>query len=234
MTWAHSLRHAMSRRGRRMTLAHRSGAVQALLAFTLTASGLPAAAPGTPEPRWRAPLDGPLRVVRSFRPPALPWLAGHRGVDLAGEPGARVRAAGAGRIGHAGEVAGRGVVTIRHEGGLRTTYLAVRPLVEPGAVVRPGDVIGLLEPLPGHCPAGCLHWGLLRGDRYLDPLLLLGHARVRLLPLWQVPFGSPGPPPAPAPGLRRPAAFTGWPRAAAASRVRSVRRSRPRRGRRGS
>ena len=39
--------------------------------------------------------------------------------------------------------------------------------------------------VPGHagCPAtACLHWGLLRGETYLDPLLLLRPPRLRLLP----------------------------------------------------
>src|SRR5204863_302239 len=39
----------------------------------------------------------------------------------------------------------------------------------------------------GHasCRSGtvCLHWGLLRGDAYLDPLSLLLDQQVRLLPL---------------------------------------------------
>ena len=29
----------------------------------------------------------------------------------------------------------------------------------------------------------CLHWGLLRGDTYLDPLALITQGRLRLLPL---------------------------------------------------
>ena len=37
---------------------------------------------------------------------------------------------------------------------------------------------------PGHCaPATCLHWGVLRGETYLDPLVLVGAVRVMLLPL---------------------------------------------------
>ncbi|MEV5408441.1 M23 family metallopeptidase [Thermopolyspora sp. NPDC052614] len=175
-------------------------AARIVLALTLAAaSGFTSA----PEPRRRPPLDGPIHVLRHFAPPAFPWLAGHRGVDLAAEPGAQVKAPAMGRIGYTGRVAGRGVVTILHEHGLRTTYLPVRPLVERGAPVRPGDVIGLLEPLPGHCPVSCLHWGLLRDRHYLDPLLLLGRPRVRLLPFWHVPFGSPAflppTPPSPAP-----------------------------------
>jgi len=188
------------------------------------------AAPEPPEPRWRAPLDAPIRILRRFAPPALPWLSGHRGVDLAAEPGTPIRAAGAGRVGYAGDLAGRGVVTVLHEGGLRTTYLPVRPLVERGASVRAGDVIGTLESPTGHCPGSCLHWGLLRGDHYLDPLLLLGRARVRLLPFWQVPFGAPGA----ALGERRPRRLSGRGPAAAASRAGAARRIRPRRGRRGS
>ena len=45
-------------------------------------------------------------VVRRFSPPPHPWLPGHRGVDLAGRPGAVVRAAGAGTVVFAGTVAG--------------------------------------------------------------------------------------------------------------------------------
>ena len=43
--------------------------------------------------------------------------------------------------------------------------------------------IGTLVPGHAGCPAdACLHWGLRRGDTYLDPLRLLV-VRVRLLPL---------------------------------------------------
>ncbi|GGS89187.1 hypothetical protein GCM10010156_54570 [Planobispora rosea] len=141
-----------------------------------------------PPPRWQWPLPGRPRILRGFAPPPQPWLPGHRGVDLAAAPGAEIRSAGPGRVGHAGPVAGRGVITVIHPGGLRTTYLPVRASVRPGRAVASGEVIGLLEnlpaPLSGHCPAACLHWGLLRDRDYLDPLLLLGLGRVRLLPVW--------------------------------------------------
>lgn len=123
-------------------------------------------------------------MLRGFAPPAQPWLAGHRGVDLDAAPGTGVRAAGPGTIGYAGSLAGRGVVTVLHPGGLRTTYLPVRPTVRRGQSVAAGEVVGVLEDSPGHCPASCLHWGLLRDRHYLDPLLLLGHGQVRLLPVW--------------------------------------------------
>jgi murein DD-endopeptidase MepM/ murein hydrolase activator NlpD len=81
-------------------------------------------------------------------------------------------------------VAGRGVVSVQHGNGLRTTYEPVEPAVRAGAVVAAGEPIGLL--MAGHagCPAAaCLHWGLRDGEVYLDPLALLGFGRVRLLPL---------------------------------------------------
>lgn len=148
-----------------------------------------------PSPLWGWPLTGRPRVLRDFAPPAQPWLAGHRGADLAASPGAEVRAAGAGTVGYADRLADRGVVTVLHSGGLRTTYLPVQPSVRRGQAVATGEVIGVLQDIPGHCPTACLHWGLLRDRAYLDPLLLLGHGQVRLLPLWP---GQNSPPRSPA------------------------------------
>ncbi|MDT4992540.1 MAG: hypothetical protein QOH97_2432 [Actinoplanes sp.] len=129
------------------------------------------------------PLAAP-HVVRPFDPPPQPWLPGHRGVDLAGAGAQEVRAAGAGTVTFAGDLAGRGVITITHADGLRTTYEPVTPAVPVGRRVVAGQPIGAL--VPGHpgCPsATCLHWGLRQGDAYLDPLALLGRGPVRLLPL---------------------------------------------------
>lgn len=99
--------------------------------------------------------------------------------------GEQVHAAGSGIVGYAGRVAGRGVVTVTHANGLRTTYLPVEASVRPGQRVAAGEVIGMIEDIRGHCPLTCLHWGLLRGRQYLDPLLLFGLGQVRLLPLGQ-------------------------------------------------
>jgi murein DD-endopeptidase MepM/ murein hydrolase activator NlpD len=126
----------------------------------------------------------PPQVVRRFDPPPQPWLAGHRGVDLAAAPGAEVHAAGGGIVSFAGSVAGRGVVSVVHTGGLRTTYEPVTATVHTGDVVTAGQSLGGLEAGHPGCPvAACLHWGLRRGEQYLDPLALLGLGRVRLLPL---------------------------------------------------
>lgn len=147
----------------------RLGAVLAL-AYLVVVAGAP--------PSWAfgsvRPVPGP--VVRGFDPPQQDWLPGHRGVDLAAPVGSSVRAAAAGRVSVAQVIAGRGVVTIVH-GELRTTYEPVRASVSVGDQVAAGEVIGTVE--AGHCASGCLHFGLKRGDEYLDPL---GGSDVRLLP----------------------------------------------------
>jgi murein DD-endopeptidase MepM/ murein hydrolase activator NlpD len=150
------------------------------------------------------PLAPRPAVGRAFDPPDSPWGAGHRGVDLLGHRGEAVLAARAGRISFAGRLAGRGVVVVDH-GSLRTTYEPVTPAVEAGDRVGEGQRIGTLQGGGSHCfPRVCLHWGLLRGHTYLDPLLLVGGGPVRLLPLRGAPPAGSGPPPAPAidPGTR--------------------------------
>lgn len=147
----------------------RLGAALALACLVVAAGAPPSWAFGSVRP-----VPGP--VVRGYDPPAQDWLPGHRGVDLAAPIGSSVRAAAAGRVSVAQVIAGRGVVTIVH-GELRTTYEPVRASVGVGDQVAAGEVIGTVE--AGHCAAGCLHFGLKRGEEYLDPL---GGSDVRLLP----------------------------------------------------
>ncbi|GAA3480662.1 peptidoglycan DD-metalloendopeptidase family protein [Streptomyces yanii] len=88
-------------------------------------------------------------VVRGWEPPAGTYGRGHRGVDLAAAPGARVRAAAGGRVSFAGRVAGRGVLSIEVAGTgdppLRTTYEPVRALVPEGDEVRAGQPVAVME-----------------------------------------------------------------------------------------
>ncbi|WP_084469600.1 peptidoglycan DD-metalloendopeptidase family protein [Jiangella gansuensis] len=153
------------------------------------------------------PPAGPAPVVHGFDPPDSPWLAGHRGTDLAGTAGAEVRAAGPGRVTYAGPLAGRGVVVIDH-GTVRTTYEPVTASVTVGDAVIAGQAVGTLAAAGSHCaPDICLHWGAREGDRYVDPLALVGAAGgdVRLLPLDDRTLSGAPPPRPPAP------AGLGWP-----------------------
>lgn len=157
-------------------------AIPLVVGWLVAAPGWATAADAVPD--WRLPLDGVPVVTRPFDPPDTPYGRGHRGVDLGGEPGAVVRAAGAGTVGYAGMLAGRGVVTVIHAGGLRTTYEPVEVSVRAGQPVGAGDPLGVLAAGHAGCPAAaCLHWGLLRGEVYLDPMLLLARGPLRLLPL---------------------------------------------------
>ncbi|MEI6621859.1 MAG: M23 family metallopeptidase [Actinomycetes bacterium] len=123
-------------------------------------------------PAWVSPLAGPVVIETPFDPPDKPWLAGHRGVDLsAGQSGSAVRTTGSGVITFAGVIAGRPTITVSH-GGVRTTYEPVEPLLQVGTSVTEGQVIGTLRPF-GHCQDPCLHWGLIEGQQYLNPLSLL-------------------------------------------------------------
>jgi murein DD-endopeptidase MepM/ murein hydrolase activator NlpD len=138
------------------------------------------------------PLSPRPQVVRGFDPPATKWGAGHRGVDLLGHQGQQVHSSLGGTVTFAAPLAGRGVVVVDH-GGVRTTYEPVSASVAVGEVVARGAVIGTLQRSSSHClPRVCLHWGLLRGDAYLNPLTLVGAGPIRLLPLsGPIPSAAP-------------------------------------------
>ncbi|MEV1024071.1 M23 family metallopeptidase [Streptomyces sp. NPDC050264] len=165
--------------------------------MTLLVCALPHRALAAGSRFW--PVGDRPAVVRPWAPPATPYGPGHRGVDLAAPIGAPVRAVAAGRVVFAGDVAGRGVLSVELAGTgnppLRTTYEPVTAMVEKGAQVAPGDPVGVLQLPTGHCPPAspsCLHWGLLRGATYLDPLSLLDPSQLhrdpaRLLPVWGWP-----------------------------------------------
>lgn len=176
-----------------------------------SASAAPASA--APRPGFGWPLAGTPTVDRAFDPPQSAYGAGHRGVDLRAALGEPVLAAGPGQVTYAGVLAGRGVVTVTHDGGLRTTYEPVAATVAVGRRVARGAVLGRVTGGHASCRAGvpCLHWGLLRGGTYLDPLALVVAGPVRLLPLG-APAG-PTPAAAPAGGLAGPVPHDGPSRA---------------------
>lgn len=124
------------------------------------------------------------RVIAVFRSPAQRWSAGHRGVDLAASPGDPVLSPAPGVVTFQGVVVDRSVVVITHVDGLRTSLEPVVGVLAPGATVTQGEVVGVVEDRAGHCPERCVHWGVRRGQVYLDPLgLLAGAGPVVLLPV---------------------------------------------------
>jgi hypothetical protein len=194
----------------RLVRARRSveaGRVQLATAVLTALLALPAPPVPATEPAGEWPLRPRPEVVAAYDPPSSAWGAGHRGVDLAGTVGQPVRAALEGTLTFAGTIAGRPVVVVDH-GDTRTTYEPVTSDLPLGTHLAGGDALGSLV-LPGsHClPRACLHWGWLRGDTYLDPLLLVGGGPVRLLPLDGITVPDlPGPAPVAADPAWRPLA----------------------------
>lgn len=160
------------------------------------ASAVVASSSGNPATGFVWPITPPHTVVRAFEAPPHPWSAGHRGVDLAAAAGAVVAAAGPGVVTFSAVIAGRGVVTVRHPDGRRTTYEPVEDRIPAGSPVMAGTPLGRLSAQGSHCaPRTCLHWGLLVNvDEYRDPLSLLGVGPIVLLPLGVSHSQPRGPP----------------------------------------
>jgi murein DD-endopeptidase MepM/ murein hydrolase activator NlpD len=130
------------------------------------------------------PVDGP--VIAHFEPPPSPYEAGHRGIDFGTAEGSTVVASADGIVSFAGQVGGSLFVSVAH-GELRTTYSFLSAiLVERDQVVVQGEPIALSGLGHPEDVAGGdhLHFGLRRGDEYLDPepLLVAGMRRN----LWRV------------------------------------------------
>jgi murein DD-endopeptidase MepM/ murein hydrolase activator NlpD len=155
------------------------------LALLATLVFLMGPAPASAENTFVWPLEPRPTVTRPFDPPEHNWLPGHRGVDLASHPGQTVLAAGDGIVVFAGTVAGKPVVSIDHQGGLRTTYEPVTATVAAGRRITAGDPLGTVEAGHESCPVdACLHWGLRRDrDDYLNPLPLVERTVIRLEPV---------------------------------------------------
>lgn len=131
---------------------------------------------------WAWPVPQPFRLDRPFVAPAHEYGPGHRGVDLAPLGDDVVRAPAAGVVAFSGQVAGRGILTIDHGGGLVSTLEPVRSDLAAGApIARDAPVAQLAS--GGHTPQGVLHFGVRLNGEYVNPLILLGGVpRAVLLP----------------------------------------------------
>ncbi|PYH00200.1 peptidase M23 [Arthrobacter stackebrandtii] len=155
----------------------------ALFLSLIIAPSTTAAVPLPASLAWGWPLAGKPAVANAFDPPAKPWLAGHRGVDLAAEQDAAVLAPSSGVVTFSGVVVNRGVLTIAEPGGLRISLEPVVSELRAGDAVVKGQQLGVLQG-PTHCDgagATCLHWGVRRGEEYLDPLQFIMDLRPSIL-----------------------------------------------------
>ena len=134
----------------------------------------------------RAELRASGVLVHDFVAPSRRWGAGHRGVDLSAAPASVVLAPRAGTVSFVGVVVDRPLMVLTHDDGLRSTLEPVTTELAVGDRVLRGSPVAALAPAPSsHCaPQWCLHWGVRRGDEYLDPLALTRVVEaVVLLPL---------------------------------------------------
>lgn len=141
-----------------------------LVAVLLPPPSIAMAVPTGPMPApWVWPTG--VRVVeRPWEAPDDDYGAGHRGLDVSAALGTPVVAVDDGVVAFAGSVAGRGIVTIDHGGGLVSTLDSVAPAVTKDQSVAQGDVVGTVA--VGHCAssAPCVHLGARVDERYVDPL----------------------------------------------------------------
>jgi len=164
--------------------------VSLLVLTTLSASIFPAepAFAGVLNYTWVWPVDAPHAVTREFRAPATEYSAGHRGIDIAVIEGQDVRAPGGGQVLFAGLVAGRGVITVDHGGGVVSTIEPVRAAISVGDTVEAGDRIGAVDfadvVWTDVHACTCVHLGARYQGFYVSPRVLLERARPSVLKPW--------------------------------------------------
>lgn len=130
----------------------------------------------------RLPVDDP-QVEQQFERPINPWAPGHRGVDLVAEQGTVILSPQAGTVSFAGKVAGKDVVSVRHRGGVTSTFEPAVTELSVGDTISRRQPVGIVEGSSDHCEDRCLHWGLKRGTAdYLDPQQYAGSRKIVLKP----------------------------------------------------
>ncbi|MFE4469629.1 murein hydrolase activator EnvC family protein [Leifsonia sp. NPDC056824] len=139
--------------------------------------------PPRASPRWSWPLT-PHRLVRAYEAPPSPYAAGHRGVDLAAQPGTIVTAPSEATVHFTGVVVDRPVLTLDHGSGVLSSY---EPVVAAGLAVGAPVTRGMALGVVGegaHCSGACLHVGVRVDGEYVSPLQFFDRPpRSVLLPL---------------------------------------------------
>jgi len=130
---------------------------------------------------WAWPVQS-FRLVRPFIAPPHEYGPGHRGIDLLPSGDGVVHAPAPGVVAFAGQVAGRGVITVDHGDGLVSTLEPVDPGLPVGTLVERSTPLGMIS-AGGHAEPGAVHFGVRLDGAYINPLVLLGGVpRAVLLP----------------------------------------------------
>jgi murein DD-endopeptidase MepM/ murein hydrolase activator NlpD len=142
----------------------------------------------TPIGRWAWPVAPHPRVMRGFAIGPAPWSPGHRGIDVvtAGATATAIHAPANGVVRFVGVIAGRPVLSIDHGAGLISSFEPIVSSLRRGQPVQRNDVIGRLTSIQSHCgTVPCLHWGVRKDGRYINPVLLVPglHGPAVLLPM---------------------------------------------------
>lgn len=137
--------------------------------------------------KFRAPI--PLaRVASRFNPrrmhPVLHVVMPHNGIDFAASTGTPIYAPASGTFGSVGDGGACGnMIQIEHPGGLTSIYCHLSrfaPSSRSGAHVEERQLIGYVGQT-GRVTGPHLHFGIKRGDRFIDPATLKLDG-VRVLP----------------------------------------------------
>lgn len=125
------------------------------------------AAPAAGPRRWQWPVKGP--VLATYNP-----AQGRKGLDIGGEQGSPIRAAGPGKVVYAGSaLKGYGLLLIiKHDDEYLSAYgHNAKLLVREGDEVKSGDVIARMGLGPQNRPL--LHFEIRRLGKPVDPRPLL-------------------------------------------------------------
>lgn len=94
--------------------------------------------------------------------------------------GGAVTSPASGTVSFVGVVVDRPVITVDHGNGLRSSFEPVRSTLAKGDAVGKGEALGTV--VAGHCGATpCVHWGVRRGEDYVNPLEFVMDLRPSIL-----------------------------------------------------
>ena len=127
---------------------------------------------------WLVPLPVPALVVRDYLQSLTPYSAGHRGIDYSVTTNAVIYAPANGTLSFSGQVGGKPVVALDHNGGYRTAFEPACSDVPVGTPLLAGEPFAKACPwitYKSHCePWFCLHYSLRHNGKYLSPMALIG------------------------------------------------------------